>query len=549
MLESITLKFTSSEDIFLTCDSTTLFVGSNNSGKSLILREIERVFESGQFPQDLKLLKDFSIHWPSLDDMENLFKKSESVSGKSATAENVIIGSMKPGRGLVRVELSRESVLHMATNKSERSWFAHNVVRFGVLRLDGRSRFSLSDDQPMGDLLAPPTNVLAHLFLDDKARAEVRTIIKDAFGLYFTIDPTNSGQLRMRLSAAPPLSDEQSLNHDAREFHRAAVHIKEASDGVQAFTGIVTAVLSGEFHTILVDEPEAFLHPPLARKLGKHLNGIASKHGGTLVAATHSADFLMGCVQTGGPVQVVRLEYQNGKSKGRLVDPAKLNTFLRSPLMRSANVIGGLFHDGVVVTESDNDRAFYAEIYHRLSSYHGNYPSILFVNAQNKQTMRDIVGPLREFGIPAAAISDIDIVKDGGKDWTSWLGAMQIPNALHIGLGQQRSAIKHALNNTGKDMKSGGIGILVDDDLSAAYHFFNSLDQFGLFAVRGGELESWLPSLGVTGKKTDWTVGMLQAMGEDPTCPTFVTPSSGDVWDFMRGIVHWIQNPDRSGTP
>jgi predicted ATPase len=44
-----------------------------------------------------------------------------------------------------------------------------------------------------------------------------------------------------------------------------------ASDGVQAFVGIVCAVLWGDYRAILIDEPEAFLHPPLARKLGRQL--------------------------------------------------------------------------------------------------------------------------------------------------------------------------------------------------------------------------------------------------------------------------------------
>ena len=43
--------------------------------------------------------------------------------------------------------------------------------------------------------------------------------------------------------------------------------------------------------------------------------------------------------------------------------------------MRSANVVSALFHDGVVVTEGDNDRVFYAEIYHRLASQEKGYPS------------------------------------------------------------------------------------------------------------------------------------------------------------------------------
>jgi hypothetical protein len=220
--------------------------------------------------------------------------------------------------------------------------------------------------------------------------------------------------------------------------------------------------------------------------------------------------------------------------------------------MRSANVVSALFHDGVVVTESDNDRVFYAEIYHRMSLGRDDAPSILFVNAQNKQTAKEIIGPLRQFGVPAVAIVDIDIVKDGGVVWTGRLNASQIPTALHLSLGQQRSAIKERLSHlhTGKDMKYNcGVDILNSDDKEAAEFLFNSLDNYGVFTVRRGELENWLPALQVLGKKTDWTIAMLDRLGVDPADPGYVSPASDDIWEFMAGIVDWVRNPARKGTP
>ena len=361
--------------------------------------------------------------------------------------------------------------------------------------------------------------------------------------------PGGLGQLRIKLADGLLTTEEQSLSLSARKFYREATHIKDASDGIQAFTGIVTAVLSGEYHTILIDEPEAFLHPPLARKLGKSLAGIAAQRNGTLMASTHSSDFLMGCVQASPSVRVVRLEFSQGKSRARSIDPKSLEQFLKRPLMRSANVISGLFHDGVIVLESDNDRAFYSEIFYRLADGKPNYPSILFVNAQNKQTIREIIGPLREFGVPAAAVPDIDIVKDGGKTWIDWLKAARLPTALHSGLGQQRAAIDLALRASGKDMKTdGGFDLLDKPDRLAADHLFDNLENFGIFPVRRGEVENWLPELNVPGKKTDWAVSMLERLGSDATEVDYVKPSSDDVWAFLDKIVAWIKNPARNGT-
>lgn len=549
MFDTVTLKFTETPDIVVPSKGITIFVGPNNSGKSLVLKEIEQAFVVHPFPAALRILKEYEVQWPTADALEASLSSYTRPHQGNIPAGHAVVGSINPNGGVDEITIDTVFLRGIAADHSDKHWFTTQFLRWGVIRLDGRSRFNLTNDQPAGDILGPPGNILAHLFRDEAARQKVRAIVKDAFGLHFVVDPTNLGTFRIRLSRNEPPADEQSLNQNAREFHASAAHIKDASDGVQAFTGIVTAVLSGEYHTVLIDEPEAFLHPPLARKLGKHLATIAAERRGSLMASTHSADFLMGCIQGSADVKVVRLEYSDGKSRGRMIDPKLLDAFFKRPLMRSANVISGLFYDGVVVTESDNDRAFYSEIYHRLTLDKPDYPSILFVNAQNKQTIRDMVGPLRQFGVPAVAVADIDFVKDGGKNFTEWLTAAQIPEALRQGFGTQRSAIDTCFKKTERDMKTeGGVALLTGADKEAAEHFFDQLETWGIFIVRGGEVENWLPELGVPGKKTDWAVAMLERLGSDPTDAAYVKPQDDDVWAFMNRIVKWIKDPRRRGT-
>lgn len=550
MLTSASLKFTEHENLNFSTTGITVFVGPNNSGKSLVLKEIEEYFLRDSPPTYHHILKSVEIRWPSLEEVEAVIERSKTLRDQGLSEEMIVLGRINPNGGLEKNQYHKASFFNIFQQKSNQHRFAHNYLRWGVLRLDGRSRFNLTNDQTGGDLLTTPQNVLSHLFQDDEARKRVRTFIKDAFGVNFVIDPTNLGQLRIRLSDSNPPPDEQSLNKEAREFHAKAMHIKNASDGVQAFTGIITAVMSGEFHTILIDEPEAFLHPPLARKLGKNLATLATERGAALLASTHSPDFLMGCVQGSRNVRVIRMEYNNNKSRGRMVDPNQLEEFFRNPLMRSANAISGLFYDGVVVTESDNDRAFYAEIYHRLSTAAGNeYPSVLFINAQNKQTIKNIIGPLRKFGVPAAAITDIDIIKDGGKTWSHWLEVSQIPEALRHGYSSQRDAIKSRFDASQKDMKlDGGTAILNADDQEAANHLFDNLNMYGIFPVRRGELENWLPDLKIEAKKTDWAVTILERLGSDPSDSNYITPTSGDVWKFIESVISWIKNTSRKGT-
>jgi hypothetical protein len=548
MLQSITLSFTElAKPIIVPTQGVTLFVGPNNSGKSLALKEIEASISTNG-PIHTHIVKNFEFLWPNAEQFRQDLQNLTDPPQPGDTTEVIRLRRLTPD-GFSESQATHKSFLFSRFESKEKHEMGSHFFRLFQIKLDGRTRFALTDDRPQGDLLGSPNNILARLFQDDEKRRSVRDIIHDAFGSYFVLDPTVGGSLRIRLSETPPLDDEQSLNKAARDFHARATYIKQASDGVQAFVGITCSVVADDYKLILIDEPEAFLHPPLARKLGYQLSKLGSKRAGSLIASTHSSDFLMGCLQANPNVNIVRVEYSNGKSKGRFVDGDSLSAFFRSPLMRSTNVISGLFHDGVVVTESDNDRVFYSEIYHRLSEAHPGFPSLLFVNAQNKQTIKEIIGPLRSFGVPAIGISDIDILKDGGTTWTGWLTAANIPVVQHNSLGVARGDILKKYRDAAIDMKAdGGVDALPNiQDREATNDLFDTLANYGVFVTRRGELEHWLCELRVPGKKTDWTVSMLKRLGSDPSSPDYVKVGDSDVWDFMMHIVTWIRDPARKG--
>ncbi len=75
------------------------------------------------------------------------------------------------------------------------------------------------------------------------------------------------------------------------------------------------------------------------------------------------------------------------------------------------------------------------------------------------------------------------------------------------------------------------------------------MNEYGSFIVPGGELESWLKQLGATGEGSRWLVSVFEKMGENPEDPAYVTPSDGDVWDFLAKIRGWMVARDRKGIP
>ena len=431
--------------------------------------------------------------------------------------------------------------------------FCQGFLKFDTLFLDGKGRIELVNPQSAGDLLQPPQSSFQALFCDEAKRHEVRRIVAEAFGSYFVLDPTFLGQLRIRLSERPPSSDleEQGIHDAARKFHAAALPIEATSDGVKAFTGIITELIAGDPKAVLIDEPEAFLHPSLASKLGYEISRLALSSGKRIFVATHSSSFVMGCIQSGTPVNIIRLTFRGGIATARVLPSPEILELMRNPLLRSTGVLNGLFYESVVITESDADRAFYQEVNERLLRFKPEWgiPNCLFVNAQNKQTVHTIMRPLRKLGIPAAGVVDVDVLKDGGTNWSNLLKGASVPVISHQALGSLRAALKKALEDTGRDMKREGLAILTDSERQAARDLFGQLSDYGVFVVQGGEVESWLKFVGATGHTPNWLIEMFERMGEDPESSHYLKPSDGDVWKFLSEIRTWLVDPKRKGIP
>jgi AAA domain, putative AbiEii toxin, Type IV TA system len=535
----------------------TIFVGPNNGGKSRALKEIEEWVTRAQPPEG-QVIGEVEFEPWMLADLNVEIEKIRVEPGLSEAVnpDHILLSKLRPqDNSGARLQISRPGLENDAQNPNgpRRSYYSTFLSLF-TLRLDGKNRLALTEQQPAGDLQYVAQNHLAHLFKDNKARAEVRRVVFEAFGKYFVIDPTNVGQLRVRLSSRPPVDEREEKGWDSISvaFHSNATLISDASDGVKAFVGMLTTLIAGEPKITLIDEPEAFLHPALCARLGKEITSVLTGTNRRLFIATHSASFLMGCVQGGAEINIVRVTYDYASATARLLTKEKLTPLMRNPLLRSVGVLNALFYNAVVVTESDADRAFYQEINERLllAKDSRGVEGCLFLNAQNKQTVWDIVRPLRELGIPTVGIVDIDVLKEGGVVWQKPMDGAFVPSLSHPGLATDRSNLLKAFEAINKDMKrDGGINILSQNDREACVNFFTKLADYGIFVVPNGEIESWLPALSVSRNKSTWLTTIFQSMGEDPNAATYVRPSAGDVWDFIGSIRSWVVNPTRKGIP
>ncbi|WP_434379952.1 AAA family ATPase [Melittangium boletus] len=447
--------------------------------------------------------------------------------------------------------------------KIARRWILRKYINLGAYRkvlfphtiiLNGATRLALVKDTKAIDWRNRDGNLLANLLKNHKHLEKLRHIVHSALGYYPVIDTTHPKTTKLKFSKDHPQQRERSTSSEVIDYFDKARPIDAFSDGVKSFVGILSAVLSENHKIILIDEPEAFLHPPLARRLGVELHTLARENNAQVFAATHSPDFLMGCIQSGTDVNIVRLTFRDQQATARELKPEQVRDIMRHPLLRSTGVLGALFHDGAVVCESDSDRAFYQELNERLLAEGRGAQGVAFLNAQNKQTIERIIKPLRQMGIPAAAVLDIDVLSTG-EDLSRLLMAAGTDPAIQASLTSARDKFfKRCMEHCGgtqddakKQLKQKGLQLLPERERAEFRSIlFRPLEERGIFVVPEGELESWLPDVSHDmgrSEKSKWLVKMFERLGDDPAHPEYVKPGQQGVWSFLDSIAKWIAQP------
>lgn len=400
-------------------------------------------------------------------------------------------------------------------------------------------------------------NPLLGLLDNPVRRALLRALVHDALGLWLVVDMvTDAPNVHLRLSQAPPPEGiEEQRNAGAFAFMSAAAALQDRSDGIHAYVGMLAEIVTTSARLVFIDEPEAFLHPALARTLGRQLAELARRLDLTFFIATHSPELLSGCVAADAEAQVVRLTYDGEQGRAWRLDGEAIRAFTRDPLLRSAAALSGLFTQAVVICEGDSDRAFYLEIFDRLCAAPppGGLPrraeGWTFLVSNGWQRARTLLGPLRRMGIPVVAIIDADTVfADEASALMETAGA---PKALRNGWKVSLSQIPRPKDEKGKyrKVKYDVIRELSETSREVLANVIGGLATYGVFVVPHGELEDWLRPDVVVGQqdKPLWLDRAFARLGLDPSAAGYHAIEEGGVWDFLRGVAHWVQDPRRKG--
>jgi hypothetical protein len=183
---------------------------------------------------------------------------------------------------------------------------------------------------------------------------------------------------------------------------------------MRSFAGTVMSLLTYPTSSVLLDEPEAFLHPPQARRLAQVLARDVTADC-QIIVATHSDAFVRALLDaTEERITLARIVREGDVNKITVLDQKQLGMMWADPLIRTSDILSALFHDAAILCEGDSDARFFGMLME--ATRQGNRDiDARFFHLGGKDKIPVVARALRSINIPVVAIVDIDILSDSNK--------------------------------------------------------------------------------------------------------------------------------------
>lgn len=489
-LKSIT--FNDGTQLLLNQNSIVVFTGANNSGKSQALRDVKDCM-MGQIGI---VVQNSEFDYLGDIDEEHFFKEHFHINPN---------GTYYPFDIGIHQSFEKETLQFWWSNHT----LCQELPLLFMRLLSTELRLTASNDLKRYD--EPECKSIYKLYRNNALAQKMSDYFHQAFGVDLVVHRGEMQTVPLHIGQAPDRSA-YKMNEEDDYYNQISSlpKLQQQGDGMRSFASILLDTFTSDHTITLIDEPEAFLHPPQARVLGKMLakNNPESRQ---LLISTHSEDFLQGLLDADNEnVTVIRIDRVDNVNKMNILKGEDVKTLWGNPLLRYSNILSGLFHEKVIVCESDYDCLFYQAIMDAMYESEGEIaPDVLFTHCGGKARVKDVVTALKAVNVPVVAICDFDLLNSSqifkpitasfGLDWDSTLST-------------DMKTIYDHMNAKGKDAwsqikKVGKSGF--DGGAPAAYEKVErACKSAGLFVVPVGEMECFDKT--INKEKKDWVYHLLE---------------------------------------
>lgn len=490
-----TIVFNDNTELKLNSNSIIVFTGANNSGKSQVLKDIEMCAnKSGDY--EMKIVKGCNFIFQG------------SILEEEFLRDNFIINQEGLYQMIEFEDSFKKNQLINYWNDSSMFWC---IYRLFVRRISTIDRITASK---AFSRIEYNHNSILKLYKNERKAQLVSDYFKKAFDCDLVINRNDLTSIPLHIGKAP---NKKQFTIDRQEDYYNLIDklplLDAQGDGMRSFATLLLNAFTSNYSITLIDEPEAFLHPPQARILGKMISQINGDNR-QIIISTHSEDFLLGLIDSGNVnISVIRINRDNKINHMSVLENDKLQKLWGNPILRYSNALSGVFHKLVVVCESDYDCLFYQAIIDAIYEKKNEIsPDILFTHCGGKGRIKDIVSALKAVDVPVVAISDFDVINSSqifksmiesfGIDWDILLS-----NDMKTIYDSMNSKNSNGYDAWCQIKKIGKSGFTGKEPL--AYERVEAICKTnGLFIVPVGEMECFDKT--INKEKKDWVYSVLE---------------------------------------
>lgn len=547
------ITFNNGKDVDINKNDIVIFVGPNNAGKSQSLKDIYAL--SAEAAQTI-VISNIKIEKYKSNLVSFLETLDTPKIGSDYKDYNVL------GKN-IRVRSYTEADFHKDIPYG-------NLRDIFVVNLDTAARLSICSPADNIARNAAKQHPIHYAAFTEKYGKWLSDNYKKAFGENIIVNNLFGGKIPLCIGDTVKLNgieDLQTAIYKGAETLDTYKQVQNQGDGIKSFTGILLYLMLDYYCTFLIDEPESFLHPPQANIMGRIIGETLSDDQQAFIS-THSEDIIKGLLSVcPNRIKIIRITRENDINNFSVLGNESFNDVWTDPLLKHSNIMSSLFHQHVVLCESDSDCKLYSIIESHLKRKADKYSETLYIHCGGKHRIAKIAKALKLLNIDTKLIPDIDVLNDEnvyrniveafGIEWASIESKYNtiVGNLHSVKENVKRSeatamieqvlsssknptlskkeieTIKEALKTVSKwaALKEFGTNAIPRGDATVAFDSMNTiLKEHGVYIVPAGELECFIKEVG--GHGPDWVNTVLEKY------PNLDDPVYEEISKFVQSI-------------
>ncbi len=528
------ITFNNEEVLEVAKNDIIIFVGPNNAGKSQSLRDIYSLAESDKPTTVVK----------NIDIVKNNTNNFKKLVEELAYSQNNGSYTDYHGYGY--------SFNSYFIDQFETEKHLGQARGLFISFLDTENRLGICNPPDAINEGEPKQHPIHYIVSDPSYRILISENFKKAFGKELIPNPLFGRQIPLCIGDNVQL--QSSSFSDAQEYLEAYKSIlneydqvQKQGDGIRSFTGVLLNLIIKTYCTYLIDEPESFLHPPQAKIMGHVLGSVLGEQQQAFIA-THSQEIIKGLLEVCPErIKIVRITRKENINEFSILNNDQFELIWKDPLLKYSEIMSSLFHESVVLCESDSDCKLYSIILSHIKNKTNSYAQTLFIHCGGKQRMPKVIKALKALNINLLIIPDIDVLNDEdnikkivescGDDWGKYKteykklsSNLTIPKSFIIRnefksaseeilkASQDKNLSKKEIEELQKLLKTetkwnlvkkGGKDSIPSGDAYSAYENIDSfLKDINIYLPPVGELENFIKEVG--GHGPEWVNKVLE---------------------------------------